>query len=420
MGTMFVEGCTNRAGGTEGAAAAGPGGACTRGTGAAGSGGVGGAGAGGAGAGVPREPGGDGAGGTGAGDAGAGGVGAGDTGVVGAGAGGTGAGGAGAGGAGAGDTRTVDPGAEGIGAGGIVRPRPCFVPLLQQVLGLPSSTGLTPPLLCPSPDLSQPPLQSPSPQPAPSLYTEQTGGPTECREPVSCPALPVRAICTGHRVPRPRPPPVPGTHAMALRPSFVPLRVPLPPPPESSLPAVPDPEFDLARTASPTVSRLLATVVTDPSFESTAAYSLIDELSAGPPSVGGECALGTDVLEDTQEDFECLAAAVPRFASMLLALQGDPDAQDIPTPRSCAEAITGPYSSQWKAAMDAEMASWKSTSTYIDAVPPSWANIVDGMWIFRHDYDLHSLEFSTAFLQGNLHEEIWLRRPPGFTGSFLL
>ncbi|CAI7764172.1 unnamed protein product, partial [Closterium sp. NIES-54] len=31
---------------------------------------------------------------------------------------------------------------------------------------------------------------------------------------------------------------------------------------------------------------------------------------------------------------------------------------------------------------------------------------------------LHSLDFSTAFLQGSLHEEIWLRRPPGFTGSF--
>ncbi|CAI7758177.1 unnamed protein product [Closterium sp. NIES-53] len=36
----------------------------------------------------------------------------------------------------------------------------------------------------------------------------------------------------------------------------------------------------------------------------------------------------------------------------------------------------------------------------------------------QRDYELHSLDFSTAFLQGNLHEEIWLRRPPGFTGSF--
>ncbi|CAI7806259.1 unnamed protein product [Closterium sp. NIES-54] len=95
------------------------------------------------------------------------------------------------------------------------------------------------------------------------------------------------------------------------------------------------------------------------------------------------CALGTDVLEDRQEDFECLAAAVPRFASMLLAPEGDPGAPDIPTPRSYAEAITGPYSSQWEAAMDAEIASWKSTGTYVNAVPPSRVNIVNGMWIFR-------------------------------------
>ncbi|CAI7847407.1 unnamed protein product [Closterium sp. NIES-54] len=115
------------------------------------------------------------------------------------------------------------------------------------------------------------------------------------------------------------------------------------------------------------------------------------------------------------------------------------------------------------------MASWKSTGTYVDEVSPPWANIVDGMWIFRvkrppgslttfkaryvargfsqrqgvdyfqtfsptpkmttlrvlmhvaaqRDYELHSLDFSTAFLQGSLHEEIWLRRPPGFTESFL-
>ncbi|CAI7845085.1 unnamed protein product [Closterium sp. NIES-54] len=36
----------------------------------------------------------------------------------------------------------------------------------------------------------------------------------------------------------------------------------------------------------------------------------------------------------------------------------------------------------------------------------------------QHEYELHSLEFSTAFLQGSLHEEIWQRHPPGFTGSF--
>ncbi|CAI7793611.1 unnamed protein product [Closterium sp. NIES-54] len=105
--------------------------------------------------------------------------------------------------------------------------------------------------------------------------------------------------------------------------------------------------------------------------------------SVCPPSVGGECALGTDVLEDRQEEFECFAASVPHLVSMLLAREGDPDALDIPTLRSYAEAIEGPYSSQWQAAMDAEMASWKSTGTYVDEVPPLGANIVSGMWIFR-------------------------------------
>ncbi|CAI7829446.1 unnamed protein product [Closterium sp. NIES-54] len=45
------------------------------------------------------------------------------------------------------------------------------------------------------------------------------------------------------------------------------------------------------------------------------------------------------------------------------------------------------------------------------------------LWVLLHvaaqrDYELHSLDFSTAYLQGSLHEEIWLRRPPGFTESF--
>ncbi|CAI7911773.1 unnamed protein product [Closterium sp. NIES-54] len=115
---------------------------------------------------------------------------------------------------------------------------------------------------------------------------------------------------------------------------------------------------------------------------------------------------------------------------MLLVPEGDPDAPNIPTSRSYAEAIEGPFSSQWEAAMDAEMASWKSTGTYVDEVPPPGANItfsptlkMTTLRVLLHvaaqrDYKLHSLDFSTAFLQGSLHEEILLRRPPGFTGSF--
>ncbi|CAI7900834.1 unnamed protein product [Closterium sp. NIES-53] len=84
---------------------------------------------------------------------------------------------------------------------------------------------------------------------------------------------------------------------------------------------------------------------------------VVESESECPPSVGGECALGTDVLKDRHKDFDCLAATVPHRVAMLLAPEGDPDAPDIPTPRSYAEAITGQYSSQWQTAMDAEMAS---------------------------------------------------------------
>ncbi|CAI7764666.1 unnamed protein product [Closterium sp. NIES-53] len=219
---------------------------------------------------------------------------------------------------------------------------------------------------------------------------------------------------------------------MPHRPSSVPHHVVLPEPPTSSLPHVPNSESDLARAACPTVTCLLATLVSDPDLESTAAFALVTKLvnfaarsrldyvaslvteseSICPPSVRGEPALSTDVLEDRQFEIEC------------------------------------EYSSQWQTAMDAEMASWKSTGTYVDKVPPPRVNIVDAMWIFRvkwpsgspsafkarhvargfsqrqgvdffqtfsptpkmttlrvllnvaaqWDYELHSLDFSTAFL----------------------
>ncbi|CAI7728513.1 unnamed protein product [Closterium sp. NIES-53] len=407
-----------------GAGATGPGGAHTGGTGAAGPGGAPGAGAtGGAGAG------------------GAAGVGA--TGGTGARAavsagGPAGAGGAAGVGADAGGTGVVP-----AGSGGAARPRPYFVPLLEQVLGLPPSPSPTPSLECPPPVQSESKLQLVSPLPAPSPYAGPTGGLAERREPELRPASPVRPARTSRHVPRSRHPAVPGTHQMALRPSTVSQRVPLPSPPASSLPALADPESDSLRAASPTVTRVLATAVTDPSFESTTASALVTELvdfaahcrldfaaslvdesaSVCPPSIRGECALRTDVLEDRQEEILCFVAALPHLVSTLLAPKGDPDAPDIPTPRSYAEAIEG---------------------TYVDEVPPPGANIVSGMWIFRgvdyfqtfsptpkmttlrvllhiaahRDYELHSLDFSTAFLQGSLHEDIWLRRPPGFTGSF--
>ncbi|CAI7774021.1 unnamed protein product, partial [Closterium sp. NIES-54] len=193
------------------------------------------------------------------------------------------------------------------------------------------------------------------------------------REPASCPVTRVLI----RRAPRARPPPVPNTHTMALRPSSFPQHVVLPLPPASSLPDVPDPESYLAHSDSPTVTRVLATLFTDPSFASTAASALLTELidffsasridyfkslvtdseSDCPSSVGGELALGCDVLEDKQFEPECFADVVPHLAAMLLAHEGDPDALDIPTLCSYAEAIICQYFSQWQTAMDAKMAS---------------------------------------------------------------
>ncbi|CAI7808638.1 unnamed protein product [Closterium sp. NIES-53] len=223
---------------------------------------------------------------------------------------------------------------------------------------------------------------------------------------------------------------------MTLRPSTAPQRVPLLSPPASSLPAGPDPASDSLRAASPAVTRFLATVVTDPLFESTAASALVTEL--------------VDFAAACRLDFATSLVAESASASVC-----PPSVGDIPTPRSYAEAIEGSYSSEWQAAMDAEMASWKSTGTYVDEVPPPGANIVSGMWIFRvkrppgsppvfkahyvargfsqrqgvdffqtfsptpkmttlrvllhvaaqRDYELHSLDFSTAFLPGSLHDD---------------
>ncbi|CAI7865851.1 unnamed protein product, partial [Closterium sp. NIES-53] len=147
-------------------------------------------------------------------------------------------------------------------------------------------------------------------------------------------------------------------------------------------------------------------------------------------------------------ELEFLAVASPSKCAMLLSSEGDPDALDIPTPRTYREANQG--------------------STYVHAVPPPRTNVVDGMWIFKvkrppgsppvfkaryvargfsqregfdffhtftltpkmttlrvllhiaaqRDYELHSLDFSTSFLQACIHKEILLRRPPGFTGTF--
>ncbi|CAI7881948.1 unnamed protein product [Closterium sp. NIES-53] len=247
-------------------------------------------------------------------------------------------------------------------------------------------------------------------------------------------------------------------------------------PPTSSLPVLPDPVSDSRRATRPIVPRVLSSLVTHPSVllsfvsalaTTVSAFALSLRLDYTAQLVGGPFPF-YEVLDDRQLELEFLAAVVPHLYAMLPAPEGDPDALDIPVPRTHAEVISGPWASCWIALEEAEMASYWSTGTYVDAVPSPGTNVVSGKWLYKvkcppgsppvfkarcveggfsqregvdffqtfaptptmttlpmllhiaaqPDYELHSLDFSTAFLQGSLDEQIWLRRPPGFTGSF--
>ncbi|CAI7752254.1 unnamed protein product [Closterium sp. NIES-54] len=264
---------------------------------------------------------------------------------------------------------------------------------------------------------------------------------------------------------------------MALCPSSVPLCVPLPPPPEFSLPAVPDPEADLAR--ADTVFRVLSKVVTDPSFESTAASALIahvvyfaaachldsatalvaESQSARPSSVRGACALSRRTGWRTLSVLQLLylislpcslplretrmhQTSRPRALTQrrLLALTplsgrhpwtprwhpGSPQAPTLtqfPVDGMWIFRVKRPPGSSpaFKARYVARGFSHRQGVVCFQTFSPTPK--MTTLWVLLHiaaqsGYELHSLDFSTAFLQGSLHEEIWLRRPPGFTGIF--
>ncbi|CAI7924248.1 unnamed protein product [Closterium sp. NIES-54] len=388
----YLESRAAGAGGTTGAAGAGAGGTGgTRGTGSAGPGGTGGPGAaasGGArtrGAGAAGAGSTDGAGGTGAGGTGGtGGARAGGTrGIGGAGADGPGgartrgAGAAGVGGArgtgdaGAGGTRGAGAaGASGAGgaggAGGATRGAGA-----RGTRGARAADGtgtapsrpffyLQPQSSLPPPDLVLRQLLPGSPLPTLAPHTEMTKSLTARREPETRASTPVHA----RRVARPRPSAVPDTHGMALRPSSVPQHVVLPEPPASSLPHVPDLESNLARAASPTVTHLLATVVTDPDFDSTTAFSLVTELVEFaarscldyiaslvtksefdcPPSVGAYPTLGLQITWDRARRIITLTQS--HMVHQVLQRFGFTWSSPQPTPLPIGHSLSAPPSNE--------------------------------------------------------------------------
>ncbi|CAI7733747.1 unnamed protein product [Closterium sp. NIES-53] len=328
---------------------------------------------------------------------GAAGAGTGGAGAGGAGAGGTGAGGSGTGGASSGGAGARVPDLRGCESGGAGSGRACEEqetlaqerqelqqqpqqpPLLQhffppvsglRALGLPSSTLVS----SPSPPAFG--LTFPPPDVSPTVYS-----------PPQSPSSPV----VPHSRVRPSPP-----HARPSSP-FEDLRTALlcsshrrsPCEDLKNVVSSSTPISDYYRAARPVVPHVLASPVTDP--------------CTSPSSVSALTAIVADFAATRRLDFATRVVAAPPARPL--------------------------FTGVWKAAMDSEMASWRSTSTYVDIVLPPRANLVDGMWffkvklplgsplLFKHN-ELHSLDFSLAFLQSHLQKEIWLRHPPGFTGTF--
>ncbi|CAI7766383.1 unnamed protein product [Closterium sp. NIES-54] len=191
-----------------------------------------------------------------------------------------------------------------------------------------------------------------------------------------------------------------GPFHLVLR-SRVPPPPVLPQPPKSSLTVLHDLLSDYLRASRPFVSRVLSALVTHPTaplssvsalvttvtgFASSHCLDYAAHLVSGPahsPSSRGALVFPREVLEDRQFDLGFLAAAIPHLCTMLLALEGDPDALDIPILHTHAKAVSGPWARYWIAAEEAEMASYRSTSTFVDAVPPHGANVVFGMWLYK-------------------------------------
>ncbi|CAI7853669.1 unnamed protein product, partial [Closterium sp. NIES-53] len=214
-------------------------------------------------------------------------------------------------------------------------------------LGLPSPSPPSPP----SPPVSGPPL--PPPDPSPAVFPPPL-------PPLSPPLSHTLPLHRSHCARPSSPVPFTDLHTALFR-SSLPRLSPsvLPSPPESALTAsLSTPIRGYYRTYCPVLSRVLASLVTDPraslssvsaltaavtEFASTRCLDYATSLVAAPPTspltIGGESALSCDALEDRQFELEFLTAASPHLCAMLLAPEGDPDALDIPTPRTYTKAV---------------------------------------------------------------------------------
>ncbi|CAI7904978.1 unnamed protein product [Closterium sp. NIES-54] len=185
-----------------------------------------------------------------------------------------------------------------------------------------------------------------------------------------------------------------------------------------------------------------------------------------PPDGGG---VPSTLLEDRHEELCDLHAVIPQLSYIFPYITESPSLNflenpTIPIPLTVQEALSGPHAAEWRAAMEAECEAFTRNHSFDDKTPPPGVNIVGGKWLFRvkqlpdeatvfkaryvakgftqqqyfdffktfsptskpptvrtlldvaarNDFEIKSMDASSAFLQGHLKETVFMDRPEGF------
>ncbi|CAI5458689.1 unnamed protein product [Closterium sp. Yama58-4] len=296
------------------------------------------------------------------------------------------------------------------------------------------------------PDL--PPAPAPSPPPSPAIAPS----PSEVTDPAS-PVSSAAAPPSPSPSPLPAAPPPPSAPITYHRRSHPPAPPPPPAPPTTEEPALPQsPELiTYRRRPLPPPKPAKSPSPTPPA----------------PPS--------SPVAHGTRSHRATLPLAM--LSHIFPDITGSPSLNfaENPTipipltvPLTVREALSGPHSAKWRAAMDAEIAAFTRNHSFDDETPPPGVNIVGGKWLFRvkqlpdeapvfkaryvakgftqqqyrdffltfsptskpptirtlmdvaarEDFEIKSMDASSAFLQGRLKETVFMDRPEGFPGDF--
>ncbi|CAI7811940.1 unnamed protein product [Closterium sp. NIES-54] len=193
----------------------------------------------------------------------------------------------------------------------------------------------------------------------------------------------------------------------------------------------------------------------------------LDKVFGAPPPAS------IQLLEDSHAEFLAIRHHTPLLASIFhdflgLPILGATSTPTIFTPSTFKEAIACPDADKWIAAIFLECEAFIRNDSFVNVPLPADANLVEGKWVFRvkqlpgedpvykarycakgftqtwaedywftyaptakpptlrtlldvdarDDMEICSMDVSNAFLQGDLHERIFLRRPPRFHAAF--